>query len=330
MAGIRRRTFALAAAAGAAVAGAGTRARAQATPASIRLNWYLGGSHGAFVLGKERGFYAAEGIDLAINEGRGSVRSVQLVDSREDVFAMADAGSLMLGVARGAKAKAVMTVVGVSSFCVVARKDSGISSIRDLQGKRLAVTAGDALTALWPAIVAANRLDGNSIRLVMMDPAAKVPAVLEKQVDALLGGISDQPNLMRQRNVEPVVIPFYDVGVNTIGMSVIAHPDTIERQPDLVRRFVRATAKSYEATLAEPAAAAAAVRKMKSDLVEATLLAEVNDSNAATRQGLTQGKRLGWNDPASWQQTFELMRTYRELKTDLPAGAFYTNDFAAT
>jgi len=164
----------------------------------------------------------------------------------------------------------------------------------------------------------------------MMDPAAKVPAVLEKQVDALLGGISDQPNLMRQRNVEPVVIPFYDVGVNTIGMSVIAHPDTIARQPDLVRRFVRATTRSYEATLAEPAAAAAAVRKMKSDLVEATLLAEVNDSNAATRQGLTQGRRLGWNDPASWQQTFELMRTYRELKTDLSADAFYTNDFAAT
>ena len=122
--------------AAACVALIGTRASAQRAQASIRLNWYLGGSHGAFVLGKERGFYAEEGIDLAINEGRGSVRSVQLVDSREDSFAMTDAGSLMLGVARGARAQAVMTVVGVSSFCVVARKDSGIASIRDLQGKR--------------------------------------------------------------------------------------------------------------------------------------------------------------------------------------------------
>lgn len=327
---MKRRTFTLAAATSAALIGA-RDARAQApTPASIRLNWYLGGSHGAFVLGKERGFYKDEGIDLTINEGRGSVRSVQLIDSREDVFAMADAGSLMLGAARGAKAKAVMTVVGVSSFCVVARKDSGITSIKDLQGKRLAVTAGDALTALWPAVVAANKLDGNSIRLVMMDAAAKVPAVLEKQVDALLGGISDQPNLMRQRNIEPVVIPFYDVGVNTIGMAIVTHPETIEKQPELVRRFVRATTRSYEATLAEPAAAAAAVKRLKADLVETTLLAEVNDSNASTRQGLTPGKRLGWNDPASWQQTFELMRDYRELKTDMPPTAFYTNDFAAT
>ena len=63
---------------------------------------------------------------------------------------------------------------------------------------------------------------------------------------------------------------------------------------------------------------------------EATLLAEVNDSNAGTRQGLTPGKRVGWNDPAQWQQTFELMRDYRELKTDMPATAFYTHDFAPT
>lgn len=328
---MQRRTFATTALAAAALLGTRGPARAQAlTPASIRLNWYLGGSHGAFVLGKARGYYRDEGIDLTINEGRGSVRSVQLIGAREDSFAMADAGSLMLGASRGIPARAVMTVVGVSSFCVVARKDSGIAGIRDLQGKRLAVTAGDALTALWPAVVAANKLDAGSIRLVMMDAAAKVPAVLENRVDALLGGISDQPNLMRQRNIEPVVIPFYDVGVNTIGMSIITHPDIIAQSPDLVRRFARATTRAYEAALAEPAAAAAAVKQMKTDLVEATLLAEVNDSNAGTRQGLTAGKRVGWNDPASWQQTFELMRDYRELKTDLPPTAFYTNDFVAT
>ena len=38
---------------------------------SLRLNWYLGGLHVPFYYGKERGFYAAEGIDLTINEGRG-------------------------------------------------------------------------------------------------------------------------------------------------------------------------------------------------------------------------------------------------------------------
>ena len=53
---------------------------------SLRLNWYLGGLHVPFYYGKERGFYAAEGIDLAINEGRGSANTVQVVAAGSDTF----------------------------------------------------------------------------------------------------------------------------------------------------------------------------------------------------------------------------------------------------
>ena len=45
---------------------------------SFRLNWYLGGLHVPFYYGKDRGFYAAEGIDLTINEGRGSANTCRL------------------------------------------------------------------------------------------------------------------------------------------------------------------------------------------------------------------------------------------------------------
>ena len=46
---------------------------------SLLLNWYLGGLHSPFYLGLERGYYAEEGINLTINEGRGSGRAVQVI-----------------------------------------------------------------------------------------------------------------------------------------------------------------------------------------------------------------------------------------------------------
>ena len=52
-----------------------------------------------------------------------------------------------------------MSVVNVSSFAVIMRKDAAIATLDDLKGKRLAVTAGDALTQLWPAVLAANGKD---------------------------------------------------------------------------------------------------------------------------------------------------------------------------
>ena len=57
-------------------------ASAQAQDAvSLRLNWYLGGLHVPFYYGKDMGFYKQEGIDLTINEGRGSANTVQVVES---------------------------------------------------------------------------------------------------------------------------------------------------------------------------------------------------------------------------------------------------------
>jgi len=35
---------------------------------ALRLNWYLGGLQEPFYYGKDRGLYAAEGIDLTIRE----------------------------------------------------------------------------------------------------------------------------------------------------------------------------------------------------------------------------------------------------------------------
>ena len=40
----------------------------------------------------------------------------------------------------------------------------------------------------------------------------------------------------------------------------------------------------------------------------------------------TEG-RLGYNVPADWESALEILKTHKELKTDKPATAFYTNEF---
>ena len=63
---------------------------------SFRMNWYLGGLHVPFYYGKDRGFYAAEGIDVTLNEGRGSANTAQVVAAGSDTFGLADSSSVIL------------------------------------------------------------------------------------------------------------------------------------------------------------------------------------------------------------------------------------------
>ena len=299
-----------------------------ADPVSFRLNWYLGGLHVPFYYGKERGFYSAEGIELTINEGRGSANTVQVVAAGSDTFGLADSSSVISTAARGAEVKSVMSLLNSTGFSVVSLAETGIKTPKDLEGKKLAVSPGDPLGQLFQALAAHNKLDLSKISMVQVDPAAKVVAVLEKRADGLLGGADDQYFLIKQRGIAPAALRFADNGANIVGMTIVTKTDLIKSNPDLVRRFVRATAKSWEEAKKNPGAAVDAALKAKPDLNRQStleqLMVDIELLDSANSKG-----RIGWGAQADWDQTIDLLKKYRDLKTDQPWTTFHTNDFVA-
>src|SRR5207244_5127165 len=123
---------------------------------SFRLNWYLGGLHVPFYYGKDRGFYQDEGIDLTINEGRGSANTVQVVAAGSDTFGLADSSSLILTASKGADVKSVLSLLNSTGFSVFSLAESGIKTPKDLEGRTVAVTPGDPLGQLLQAVCKAN------------------------------------------------------------------------------------------------------------------------------------------------------------------------------
>lgn len=294
---------------------------------TFRMNWYWGGIHAPFVLAKERGYFEQAGLNVEIVEGKGSATTVQLVGTKSDTFGWADGSTVALSAAKGVPVKAVATMLNVLPYAVVSLEEKNIRTAKDLEGKSLAITPGDGLTQTWPAVVAANKLDESKIKLVHMAPQAKIPAVTEKQVDALLGGADDQAIAIEAKGMKTRALKFSDLGVPLIGFTILTHQDTIKDRPDLVRKVVAASLKGFEDAVKDPDAAVAAVKKI-APLVDADVVKKqltVDLSLLFSRAN--EQKRLGWGPPADWQSTIQLLKQYRGLETSLPATAFYTNEF---
>ena len=274
---------------------------------SFRLNWYLGGLHVPFYYGKEMGFYKQEGIDLTINEGRGSANTVQVVAAGSDTFGLADSSSLITTATKGADIKSVMSLLNSTGFSVVSLASTGIKTPKDLEGKSLAVSPGDPLGQLFRALAAHNKLDMNTIKFVQVDPAAKVVSVLEKRVDALLGGADDQFFLIKYKGVEPAALRFADHGANIVGMTIMTTGNTIKTKPDLVRRFVRATARSWEAAKKNPNAAVDAALKAKADLNRQSTYDQMLVDFELLDSPNSKGK-IGLGAKADWDQSLTLLK----------------------
>jgi NitT/TauT family transport system substrate-binding protein len=293
---------------------------------SLRLNWYLGGLHVPFYYGKEMGYFKQEGIDLTINEGRGSANTVQVVAAGSDTFGMADSSSLITTASKGADVKSVMSLLNSTGFSVVSLASSGIRKPKDLEGKSLAVSPGDPLGQLFRALAAHNKLDINTIKFVQVDPAAKVVSVLEKKVDALLGGADDQFFLIKYKGVEPHALRYADHGANIVGMTIVTTGNLIKSKPDLVRRFVRASVRSWEEAKKNPQAAVDAAMKVKPDLNRQSTLDQMMVDIELLDSANSKGK-VGLGAQADWDQTISLLKQYRDLDTKEPWTTFHTNEF---
>src|SRR5438046_2925590 len=293
---------------------------------SLRLNWYLGGLHVPFYYGKDKGYYAAEGVDLTSNEGRGSANTVQVVAAGSDTFGLADSSSVVLTASKGADIKSVMSLLNTTGFSVVSLADAGIKTPKDLEGRKVAVTAGDPLGQLLQAVCKANNVDCGKITMIQVDPAAKVVTVLEKKADALLGGADDQYFLIKYKGATPAAMRYADFGANIVGMTIMTSGETAKKNPDLVRRFVRATVKSWEEAKKNPGAAVDATLKVKPDLNRQSQLEQLMVDIELLDSNNSKG-RIGWGAQGDWDQTLALLKQYRELKTDQPWTAFHTNEF---
>jgi NitT/TauT family transport system substrate-binding protein len=329
--GTSRRRFlqGMVALAGVAAAGglAGCGGTKKLGAASLRLNWTVTGVHAPYYLGMSKGYFSAEGIELEIRPGSGSGTTAQLVSNKSDTFGLVDAAAAIPLMAQGLPIKCVAMISPASSLAVIARKDSGIKTLKDLEGKTLAVTPGDSLTQIWPAVVAKNNLDASKIKLVNVDAAAKIPSVLEKRADALLGSSADQNFTLQAQGVETVDLNFASFGVNLLNLGVFAHPDTIAKQGDVIKAFLRAMAKSLAAWEKEFDAAIDELAKAAPEMDRKILIQQATAYKPQLKSpNCPTGKALN-NCPADWQQTYDLMVQYRDLKTTMKSTDFYTNEF---
>ena len=294
---------------------------------TFRLNWLLYGFHTPFYLGLERGYYKDEGIDLTIGEGQGSVRAVQTVGAKGDTFGLADGGSLVAGVSKGAPVKAVMAITNSSPYSLAVRKDSGIKTLKDVEGKTIASAPGEAGLQLLPALFARNGVDINKVKILRVEGAGKMVAVAEKRAEGLMAGLDNQSLTLPKQGIPLIDFAYSKYGTNTVGLTILTNDDLIKDNPDLVRRFVKATVRSFEAAMKDPEASIKAGQKVKPDMETDLSLAQLKVGFGLMKTEATEKLPLGAFAQKDWEDTLELMKKYMGLETTKKDTDFYTNEF---
>jgi NitT/TauT family transport system substrate-binding protein len=297
----------------------------------LLLNWYVYSEHAPFFLGKERGYFDQEGIDLDIQEGRGSGVTVQAVAAGTATFGYADVATMIKAASKGAPVIAVGVALQTSPMSVMGFADKNIRKPADIKGKTVAVTPGDSMSQIWPLFLKKTGLKDSDFKTVSGDAQTKLNAVMNNQADLLLGYVMDQAiKLQDATHKEIYPIRFADYGVNMVSSGIIVQKDYHKAHPDVVKRFLRAATRSLEEAAKNPDAAVDAMLKAnpKSGVKETALVGMKN--TASLYKGPDNPKdrplRVG---AKNMDETLALLVEYGGLEKASAGKAtdYYTNDF---
>ncbi len=299
----------------------------------FRLNWTLYGEHAPFFVARDKGFYAAEGLDVEIQEGSGSTTVSQLVAAGRSPVAYVDAATMMRGVINGMPIKAVGVTLQQSPMAFIYRADAPRpTKVSEIKGSRIAITAGDASLTIFTAFMGKLGMKMEDVQMIVVaNPAAKEQAVLNKQADALMGYFMDQgPRMQLQTGVKMGWTRLYDMaGVTTLSSAIIANNDWMKdpKNQDHLRRFLRASQRGWQYAFEHRAEAAEIFRKSAPVFTQEIALLEVEGTMTILRTERTKGKPIGYSDAGDWQDTQDLLAKFANLKAQPDVKVYFTNEY---
>ena len=211
----------------------------------VRLDWSPWGDQVPFHLAVKKGWYAKQGLDVQLEDGNGSVSTVQIVGNGDYDLGHASLATMAIARSKGLQVKAVAGFIRQNDIGLMIGKDTGVNSPKDLKGKKLTFTAGSLETPFLDRFISAGGLTRDDLELTNVDAANKGTLYMSGRVDGAFSSAPFmQPIFDRQRPTK--TIKFSDYGLEFPSFGLFATEATIAAKRDQIRKFASVTAGAWQ------------------------------------------------------------------------------------
>jgi len=308
---------------------AGPAVAGEKIPVRFSLDWIVGGRHAGWFTALEKGFYDEAGLKVNWSRGFGAEDGMRRLMSGESDINFNDIPSVVLARSKqGAKIKAVAVIYAKHPSVIFTLKKAGIKSPKDLEGKTIVDSAGSTQVVLFPAFAKAAGIDANKVKWLLVPPDSKNQMLLSEKAQGMGIYIMQRPLLEKATAAMGGVDQIsYGDYLALYGNGILVAEDFLNKNPEAVKKFVKASIKGFLYAFEHPDEAAGYVLKNQPILdrevtkAEGLIVRDVAWSAEAKKHG------LGYMDEARMRTTRDLMFQLYDLKSPVALEDLYTNKF---
>jgi NitT/TauT family transport system substrate-binding protein len=296
---------------------------------TARLDFLPWGMHAGLHLGVVKGWFKDAGLDVDVSDGRGSGLVLQQVASGD-----VDIGWVQLGVMAVARGKGVpvTSIAGLarqSDLGALVPKGSGMTKVKDLEGKKVAYTAGSSWGSLVDPFLTAGGTSRDKVNLVSVDQTALLSIYMSGGVDATLTTFPfAKPAADRQRPSDGILLA--SVGLNIPSYGLVVANRTLETREDALRRFVPVVTKAWDYIYKDKIneGVDAIVKQRPNEKLDVEILRQqIIEYRPFFFTEATKGKPFGWQSDVDWKNTIDVLEKTKSIPAGSKPSDYYTNKF---
>lgn len=302
-------------------------ASAQAQKVNLLLDWGWLPYHTVFLMAEDKGYYKDAGLEVKIEQGRGSATTAVVVGQGSFDIGHINVTNAAQAIAKGVPLKVVATYQHRSSASFVGMKDKvQLKGPDSLKGIKIGSTPGGSDGLSLAIFTKSNNIPKDALNIVGLDGAAKRAALLNGTVDVVSGDSHAYAAIVRGQGKEPTLLLLADYGVPLLGFGFAANEGFLKREPQTAKKFLAATKKGFEVASADPTAAC--------KFIQAKVLIPGSVEQCVDYFGgllaLSQSpKDANWGRQSGeeWEKLVATLKSVDEIKSDKPASEYFTNEF---
>jgi NitT/TauT family transport system substrate-binding protein len=294
---------------------------------TVRFTWKLKGEYAPLYVALGKGYFKAEGLDVHLAEGNGAQNVLRAVGAGNEAFGYGPAVAAAQAVSQGLPVHVAALYQTSAPMGVIAFPETQLKHPKDLEGKRLAISVGETFGDMIRPFTRINNVDLSKIQLIQMDASARTAQFLTRKIDVMSVYLSNElPQLEKRIGAKFNVMNVADFGLKVLGSSMYVNNAFAEKNPEAVRKLLRAVANGYRDAMANPQEAAKIMIKYMAvpelpDVLEQQVVATVITTNAPA------GRPIGWQADADWQANLNLLKETGGITDIKPLNSYFTNQY---
>ncbi|HUA56727.1 MAG TPA: ABC transporter substrate-binding protein [Candidatus Sulfotelmatobacter sp.] len=239
---------------------------AAAEHVSMLMDFLWQSSQGGFTLAADRGYYAAEGLEVSIDHGQGSGDTISKVASGTYDIGFADINLLVKFNAENPnnKVKAFFVAYDASLASIVTLARTGIKAPKDLEGRTIAAPDYDNVRMLFPTFARLAGIDAAKVKWLSVQGQLRDTMLAQGHADASASFSTTAYLALTSFGIPPadiVTMRYVDYGLDLYGSALVASERTIAERPKLLAGVARAVVHGLKDALARPEDAVASIRQ---------------------------------------------------------------------